>query len=126
MGRLLDWVLSPPSASTPGLAAAGPATISERRGGLMINLSRTDVASSEEGLRHLYDRRNVWVGRGYHLALLPPVGTQSPPTSSNCNTSNFARYGNRVSANCNSRCYVRLLCRQNRLRISPKLAHGVN
>ena len=65
-GRLLDWVLSPPrpSASTPGLAAAGPATISERRGGMMRNLSRTDVVSSEETLRHLYDRKDAWIGRG--------------------------------------------------------------
>ena len=55
-GRLQDWVTD--SASTPD------SMISERSGGLMMNHGRIDIVSSEETLRHLYDRLDAWIRGG--------------------------------------------------------------
>ena len=57
-GRLRNWVISPPIASTPGLDAAGPPTISERHDVMM---------SSGLVLYHLCDMRDHWIDRGEPL-----------------------------------------------------------
>jgi len=81
VGRLVDWVISPlspgaspaspgdstPGASTPGASTPGPSPLSiqQRQGGAMVNYSRTDIISSEEAIRHLYDRWSTCASSGH-------------------------------------------------------------